>query len=99
VTSEMKRIEHLQHILTKLHSILADGARQLDPGADPEYDTNDLYGLVTEGIEARKKLAACGEALRSIAFHVPIVCYEHDERRYVDIEEVFVLKRIAADVR
>ena len=37
--------------------------------------------------------------LQKIALHVPTVCYEHDERRYVNIEEVFGLKRIAADAR
>jgi hypothetical protein len=37
------------------------------------------------------------EALRKIAFIVPVVCYEHDDQRYVDIEQLFEAKRIAGD--
>lgn len=51
------------------------------------------------GLLALDKLRWAQEALRDIAFHVPTVCYEHDDKRYVDIEEVYKLKRIAADVR
>lgn len=44
--------------------------------------------------EEREKLDA---GLREIAFHVP-VCFEQSGQRYVSIEEVFSLKRIAADL-
>lgn len=47
----------------------------------------------------KDKLAVADIALRAIAFHTPTVCYEHDDRRYVDIEEVFALKKIAASAR
>ena len=39
------------------------------------------------------------KALREIAFWLPTVCYEHDDRRYCDIEDVYAMKRIAADAR
>ncbi len=39
------------------------------------------------------------KALREIAFWLPTVCYEHNGRRYCDIEDVYALKRIAADAR
>lgn len=35
--------------------------------------------------------------LQRIAFWTPTVCYEHDDKRYVDIEDVYALKRIAAN--
>lgn len=35
--------------------------------------------------------------LQRIAFWTPTVCYEHDGKRYVDIEDIYSLKRIAAD--
>lgn len=39
------------------------------------------------------------KALREIAFWLPTVCYEHNDRRYCDIEDVYAMKRIAADAR
>ena len=59
-----ERLEYIQGVLSKIWSILADGQRALDPDADPEYDTNNLYDLVREGVEAKKKLA---EGKREIA--------------------------------
>lgn len=35
--------------------------------------------------------------LRKIAFHLPVVAYEQADQRYVNIEEIFEVKRIAAD--
>ena len=51
------RADYNKHVLSKIWQILADGERALDPDADPEYDTNDVYDLVRKGAEARKKLA------------------------------------------
>lgn len=52
-----ERLGYVNHVLSKAWSILADGQRALDPDADPEYDTNNMYDLVREGAEARKRLA------------------------------------------
>lgn len=35
--------------------------------------------------------------LQRIALWTSTVCYEHDDKRYVDIEDVYALKRIAAN--
>lgn len=37
------------------------------------------------------------DALHKIAFWLPVVGYEANETRYVNIEEVFAIKRLAAD--
>jgi hypothetical protein len=42
-------------------------------------------------------LANAKAALRRIAFWIPTISYEGNERRFTDVEEVFTLKRIAAD--
>lgn len=43
--------------------------------------------------------ATANEALREIAFWTPTICYEQSEQQYIDIEEAFRIKRIAADAR
>ena len=57
VDEEKKWADYRRDVLAKIWSIIADGQRALDPDADPEYDTNNLYDLVREGVEAKKKLA------------------------------------------
>ena len=64
VDEEKKWADYRRDVLAKIWSIIADGQRALDPDADPEYDTNNLYDLVREGVEAKKKLA---EGEREIA--------------------------------
>ncbi len=62
--AERERADYNKHVLAKIWEILADGERALDPDADPEYDTNDVYDLVRKGAEARKKLAEGERAIK-----------------------------------
>lgn len=54
---EYDNFVYYRAVLSKAWEILADGQRALDPDADPEYDVNNFYDLVREGVKARKKLA------------------------------------------
>jgi ribosomal 50S subunit-associated protein YjgA (DUF615 family) len=54
---DREHYNYFKGVLAKIWSIVADGERVLNPDADPEYDTNNLYDLVREGAEARKNLA------------------------------------------
>lgn len=54
---EYEYLVYQRAALSKVWTILADGERDMNPDADPDYDTNNMYDLVREGAEARKKLA------------------------------------------
>lgn len=76
----------------------------LDNGAARPQTHSPLQELAVRAVEAKLhgstvKLDAVKQALRQIAFHTPVVCYEHDDRRYTNIEDVYRLKQIAAQAR
>lgn len=64
---------------------------------DPCLGCQMLDGQIDAARQREGDLAS--GPLREIAFWLPTVTYEHDDLRYVNIEEVFALKRIAADAR
>lgn len=64
-------------------------------GALAESPATSL-AAITAPLEAW--IAELESELQKIAWHLPTVCYEQSEERYVNIEEVFSLKRIAADL-
>lgn len=50
-----------------------------------------------ENADLKSKLEQARAALRYIAFWLPVICHEHDDKRYTDVEDVFRMKRLAAD--
>lgn len=50
-----------REVLAKIYNILADGERSIDPDADPEFDTNTIYDLICDGVEARKEILRRGK--------------------------------------
>lgn len=53
------------HVLRKAWAIIADGLRKANPDADIEFDTNDFYRHIRDGVDAKAKLAELSQVKRN----------------------------------
>ena len=71
VTEErLKHLEYRNDVLKSAWCIIAEGIKASDPDADPEYDTNNFYDRIREGVAAKKELAD----MRKPRFAAPVIC-------------------------
>jgi hypothetical protein len=65
VAAEREKSDYRNHVLAKIWGIVRDGE-------DLDYDTNNLYDLIREGVQAKKDLAVERERCAKIADeHMP----------------------------
>lgn len=55
----------------------------------------DAVGIIL--YRMKKRITALEKALQAIAFHLPTVEMSNDNKQFTDVEEVFKLKRMAAE--
>jgi hypothetical protein len=93
----MKNVDSMEHCPEHMRDVIC-GYEALVVHMENRFEQHAAMAIRKQhNLERLLKIA--DEALLEIAFWVPTICYEHAEIRYVISEEVFTLKRIAADAR
>lgn len=87
VTEELlKWLEYRNDVLKSAWCIVAEGIKEANPDADPEYDTNNFYGYIRAGVEAQRKVADGEKAIAAfLAEQVESASQQLDEAVHIQV--------------